>query len=148
LNILRGNPTLFTGATLMQALPMIRANLAEQRGDPNNRSFTVTNIEVDRTGSLVNSDLPPISATHASVGVQREVARDLVLSADLVLKRYAHLGASLDLNHYSSVRGPALADSLGPIRVLSGVGRARYEGLLVRVDKRFARGWQFLGSYA
>ncbi len=45
------NPTLFTGATALQVLPTIRADLAQARGDPNNRDFSVTNIEVDKQGS-------------------------------------------------------------------------------------------------
>ena len=47
------NPTLFTGATSLQILPTIRADLAQARGDPNNRDFSVTNIEADKQGSVV-----------------------------------------------------------------------------------------------
>lgn len=157
----RGNPTLFTGVALMQALPAIRANLTQQRGDPNNRDFSVTNIEVDKTGLIVASDLPPISATHASLGVERQIAGGLVVSADFVLRQFSHLGIQPDLNHFSKVGGPVLPVcspaqrndpealcSLGPIKVFSAIGRATYQGLLVRVDKRFSHGWQLLGSYA
>lgn len=157
----RGNPTLFTGAALMQALPAIRADLTQQRGDPNNSDFSVTNIEVDKTGLIVASDLPAISAIHASLGVQRQIAGGLVVSADFVLRQFSHLGMQPDLNHFSKVGGPVLPVctpaqrndpaapcSLGPIRVFSAIGRATYQGLLVRVDKRFSHGWQFLGSYA
>ncbi len=161
------NPTLFTGATLMQALPAIRAALAQQRGDPNNRDFSVTNIEADKQGSVADSYLPSTSATHASLGVEREIVRDLVISADFVFRQFIHFGTGpggatgIDLNHFSSARGPVLCKctvaqrsdpkarcSLGPILVFSAIGRARYLGLLVRADKRFSHGWQLLGSYA
>jgi len=158
------NPTTFTGASLLQILPMIRANLAQLRGDPNNRDFSVTNIEVDKQGSVDAVDFPSVSATHFSLGVQREFARDLVVSADFVLRQFRHIGTPpglLDANHFSSARGPVLPlctdaqrtdpaalCSLGPIFVNSGIGSARYEGLLVRADKRLSHNFQFLASYA
>ena len=158
------NPTLFTGAALLQVLPTIRAELAQARGDPNNRDFSVTNIEVDKQGSVIASDLPSPSAVHVSLGIQREVVRDLVVSADFVVRQFTHIGAPpgfIDANHFSSVHGPVLpvcSDaqqrdpsalcSLGPISFTSGIGGATYRGLLVRADKRWSRGWQFLASYA
>ena len=155
------DPTLFTGETLMQALTAIRAALTDQRGDSSNRDFSVTNIQADKTDPIVATNLPPISATHASLGVQRQIAAGLVVSADFVVRQFSHLGLSPDLNHFMKVGGPVLPRcdseqrkdpkalcSLGAIRVFSAIGRAKYQGLLVRVDKRFSRGWQFLGSYA
>jgi hypothetical protein len=157
------NPTLFTGATLLQVLPTIRADLAQSRGDPNNRDFSVTNIEADKQGFVVDSSLPNPSATHVSLGMQREVARDLVVSADFVVRHFDHTSPPgiIDANHFSSARGPVLpicsdtqrSDpgalcSLGPISVTSGIGTATYQGLLVRAEKRLSRGWQFLASYA
>ncbi len=174
-DILNLHPTLFTGAALMQALPTIRATLAQQRGDPNNRDFSITNIEVDKTGSVYASNAPAFSATHASLGLQRKIAINFVISADFVFRRFANLAVGpggagslqalgIDLNHFNpSVRGPVLpvctpaqrSDpkalcSLGPITVFQGggSGSARYQGLLVRADKRLSHRWQFLGSYA
>src|SRR4029077_4284387 len=78
------NPTTFTGASLLQILPVIRGDLAQLRGDPNNRDFSVRNIEVDKQGSVDATHLPSLSATHFSLGVQREIVRDLVVSVDFV----------------------------------------------------------------
>jgi len=158
------NPSTFTGASLLQILPTIRANLTQFRGDPDNRDFSVTNIEMDKQGSVDAADFPSVSATHFSLGVQREFARDLVISGDFVLRKFRHVGTSpgvFDVNHFSSAVGPVLPlctdaqridptapCSLGPIFVNSGIGSARYEGLLLRVDKRFSRNFQFLVSYA
>jgi hypothetical protein len=156
------NPTFFTGAALMQALPAIRSTLTLLRGDSNNRAFSVTNIEADKQGSLIDSHFPSTSSRQASLGVQRELATNFVVSADFVYRQFTHLGApGIDYNHFLSVRDPALpvctlvqrsdpkaGCSLGPISASTGIGSARYEGLLVRAEKRFSRGWQFLGSYA
>jgi hypothetical protein len=157
------HPTLFTGATLEQVLPTIRSQLAQLRGDPNNRDFSVTNIQVDKQGSVIAANLPSTSAVHVNVGVQREVVRNLVISADFVFRKFSHLSPpdQVDVNRFSSVGGrvlpicnsaeqsdPNALCSLGPITLTSGIGNARYRGLLVRADKQLSRGWQFLASYA
>jgi hypothetical protein len=155
------NPTLFTGAILLEALPAVRAALAQQRGDPNNRDFSVTNIEVDKTGVAVPEDHPSAYATHVNVGVQREIMRDLVVTADFVNRQFVHSsGGGLDFNRYNSVRqvlptctatqrsDPRALCSLGPVTIETPFGRARYRGLLVRADTRFSQGLQFLASYA
>jgi len=157
-------PTMFTGATAQRILPGVRAQLAEARGDPNNRDFSITNIEADKQGSVDATDLPNPSALHINVGVQREVAHDFVISADFVVRKFRNSGTPpglIDSNHFSSVRGPVLkvcspeqqtdpaaSCSLGPISLASGIGSATYHGMLVRADKRFSHGFQFLASYA
>lgn len=164
LSALAQRPSLFTGSVLLQVLPSIRAQLEQQHGDPNNRDFSVTNIEVDKQGILAASHLPEASAIHTSIGIQREVARDFVVTADFVYRRFRHFstgGGGFDLNHFNAARGPVLpiclgtqrsdpsaSCSLGPIRVFSPIGRGAYRGLLVRADKRFSSRVQFLGSYA
>jgi hypothetical protein len=159
------SPTAFTGESLVQALPTIRANLAAQRGNPNNTDFSVTNIEVDKQGSVVGAHMPNASSTNVGLGVQRELARDFVINADVVYRHFVHIGGSypelIDVNHFSSARGPVLhictgaertnpkaLCSLGPMNLTSGIGSGNYRGLLLRAEKRFSRGWQFLGSYA
>ena len=158
------NPTQFTGATVLQILPAITAELAKERGDPGNRDFSVTNIEADKQGLVIARDLPNPSALHLSLGVQREIVHDLVISADFVVRKFSHVGTPpglIDANHFSGVHGPALqicSDSqstdpqalcsLGPISITRGIGSATYKGLLLRADKRFSHGLQFLASYA
>ena len=159
-------PTQFTGNTLLQALPIIQAKLQQQRGDPDNRDFSVTNIETDKQGSFVDSHLPNASSTQVSLGIQRQLAHDLVITADFVYRYFANVSGSfpqkLDLNHFSAARGPLLplcvtnqqktdptaSCSLGPITSTVGIGEGQYQGLLVRAEKRYSNGWQFLGSYA
>ena len=157
------NPTMFTAALALQALPMIDANLALLRGDPNNRDFSVTNIEADKQGAVNAGNFPNPVATHVSLGVQREVARDLVVSVDFIVRRFRNIYAPnlIDANHFTSVRGPVLQIcndaqstdpqalcSLGPISLTSPIFSATYRGLRVRAEKRLSHGLQFLASYA
>jgi hypothetical protein len=157
------SPTLFTGVTAFEALPAIRTKLAQERGDPNNRDFSVTNIEADKQGFVVATDLPSPYAVHVSLGVQREVMRDLVISTDFVVRHFEHTSGPgfLDANHFSSIHGrvlpicsaseatdPKALCSLGSIALTSGFGSATYHGLRVRAEKSFSHGLQFLASYA
>jgi len=114
-------------------------------------------------GGVFPADYKTSAALHASAGVQREIARDFVLSADFAYRHFVHLtlGAGVDLNHFNSIRGPVLPVcqaaqrndpeaicSLGAINVQEWQGLATYKGLLLRADKRFSHGFQLLGSYA
>jgi hypothetical protein len=163
LNFLR--PTSFTGTSLLLALPTIQQVLAVQRGDPNNRDFSVTNIEADKQGSLVASYLPNASSTQVSAGVQQEITHDFVVGADFVFQSFGHISSSyphvFDANHFFASRGPVLpvcsatrqsdpkaSCSLGPIQSTLGIGHGQYRGLLVRAEKRYAGRWQLIASYS
>jgi hypothetical protein len=158
----RANPTLFTGANLfIDALPAIRSDLADQL-NPGNRSFAVTNIEADKTGSIIPADTPNQYAIHLDAGIQRELSPGWVVSADFAFRRFINTNVGqVDFNHFNSVNGPVLRGcdsverddpkalcSLGAINVSGNFGRTVYKALLVRVDRRFSRGFQLLASYA
>ncbi len=160
----RGNPTLFTGARLLEILPVTRAELA-RRLDPSNRNLAITNIEADKTGLVYQEFTPNQYGIHLNAGVQREIFPHWVMSADFAFRRFIHTAGGpagfLDFNHFNSVRGPVLPRcvgaqrddpkalcSLGPINVFANFGRAVYKALLLRVDRRFSRGFQLLASYA
>jgi hypothetical protein len=158
-----GNPTPFTGANLLSILPAIRAGLTSSltNADPALQSIQITK---QATGGFFPADVPNPSAQHFNLGVQREIARDFVLSADLVFRHFIHGGlgpGGLDLNHFLSARGPVIHKctaaqqndpqaqcSTGPINVWQATSNQTYKGLLVRADKRFSHGFQILGSYA
>src|SRR6266850_647485 len=157
------NPTLFTGARLIEWLPVIRADLARRRGDPNNHDFSITNLEADKQGTLFGDSVPNQYSIHANVGVQRKLARDLVVSADFAWRHCINTGTgALDFNRFfrrplgpvmpvctaEQSNDPEALCAAGAINVQSNFGRARYKGLLVRVDKRLSKSFQFLGSYA
>jgi hypothetical protein len=158
-----GNPTLFTGADLLSILAAIRAGLASNLA---NAHPSLQQIQITKQGSglsLVDQKTP--SAQHFNLGVQREIARDFVLSTDFVFRHFIHVGlgpGGIDLNHFMSVRGPVIPKCMGPqqqndpqaqcsngpISVAVATSNQTYKGLLLRADKRFSHGFQILGSYA
>ena len=158
-----GNPTLFTGANLMAILPGIRASLVQGLANAD-RSVRSIQITKQAPAAIFPADVPNPSALHASLGVQREIVKDFVLSADFAYRHFVHApenGGAFDVNHFNSVRGPVIPAcspverndpqalcSNGPINVYVAPYRFTYKGLLLRAEKRFSHGFQALGSYA
>jgi hypothetical protein len=159
-------PTAFTAANLLAYLPGIRAGLLQQL-NPNNRDFTIRNIDLDKTGAnLSDPFFKTPYALHFSLGVQRELARDLVLSVDFAERRFLHVFLQgIDYNHFNrrinGVQTPVIPKcttaqrndvtavcSAGSITFDNTTGIAQYKGLLVRLEKRFSGRTQFLASYA
>jgi hypothetical protein len=156
-------PTSFTGAQLLSILPDIRAELLRSI-DPDNRDLSVRNIDLTKEGeNLYDPSYATPYAVHLSMGIQRELARGFVLSADFVWKHFVHTFINgIDYNLWNSLRGPVIPKCIddeqqndvgavcsnGNIFFDTTIGRARYKGLLVRVEKRLSGGTQFLGSYA
>ncbi len=159
----RNSPTRFTGQDLMAVLPGISAGLANSlaAADP-----TVQQIQITKQASpaIFPVKVHNPSAVHVNVGLQRELVRNLVVSADVVYRHFVDVpqnGGSIDVNHFNSVRGPAVPVctgaqandpralcSRGPINVQMAPYVFTNRGLLLRGEKRFSRGFQFLGSYA
>ncbi len=159
------SPTLFTGADLMAILPAVRADLLQKLA---NADRSVQAIQVTKTGTLNPAHVPSSSALHFNLGLQREIARDFVVSAHFAYRHFIHLGlgrgalgGAIDVNHFNSARGPVIPKcsgaqrddpqalcSNGPINVTTPAGRVTYKGLLLRADKRLSHGFQLLGSYA
>jgi hypothetical protein len=154
-------PTRFTGADLLACLPTIQAELVHNLANAD-RSVQAIQLTKQAISGLNPVDVPGASALHVNLGIQRELARDFVVSADFAYRHFDHLGlGQLDLNHFNSARGPVIPRcttaqrndpqalcSTGPINVQTTAGRATYKGLLVRADKRFSHGFQLLGSWA
>jgi hypothetical protein len=148
------NPTLLTGADLMSMLATIRASQAQG-----------LQILKQAPSGLYPVNVPTWSSQHVNVGVQREIARDLVLNADFVYRHFIHGGlggpSGIDLNHYNGVGGPVIPKctlaqqtdpnalcSTGPLNVYEAASNQTYKGLLLRAEKRFSRRYQVLASYA
>ena len=156
-------PTTFTAADLLVILPGIRADLLRQL-NPDNRDFTFRNLDLNKTATNLSDPFYESPyALHFSLGVQRELAHNLVLSAAFVWRRFLHtLRESVDYNRFNrKPQGPVIPRcteaqkndltamcSNGPITFDNTTGIAQYKGLLVRVEKRFSNGTQFLASYA
>ncbi len=156
-------PTPLTGADVVAILPSIRADLL-QTLNPGNRDFTIRNVDSTKEGqNLYDPDYATPYAVHASLGFQRELAPRLVLGADVVWKDFHQTFINgIDYNRWNGRSGPVIRRcstiaerndpvamcSNGPIYFDTTSGRARYVGLLVRLEKRLSRGTQFLASYA
>ncbi len=155
-------PTTFTGAQLLSILPGLRAELLRTR-NPDNRDFSVRNLDFTKSGAnLYDPSYQTPYAIHLTLGVQRELPGGIVLNADVVWKRFVHTFINgIDYNRWNSAGGPVIPACTGqqrndPAAVCSNgniyfdttIGRARYKGLLVRAEKRFSNGTQFLASYA
>jgi len=117
-----------------------------------NMPLSVPNVDLFKTGQgLIPDNFKLPYSEHASIGIQRELRTDLVLSADFVFRQYMHqLINNADLNHHNSVGGPVIPKcasgqalqlvecSVGPIEAEVSGGRSHYEGLLMKLDKRLS----------
>jgi hypothetical protein len=160
-------PTTFTGAHLLSILPSIRADLLGSL-NPENRDFSVRNIDLTKQGqNLSDPSVATPYALHASLGVQRELTANFVVGADFVWKRFIHAFINgIDYNRWVPGQGdvpttavipPCTVEERNDVGAVCSngrmffdttSGRARYQGLLLRAEKRFSNRTQFLVSYA
>jgi len=146
---LSSEPTTFTG-TAFERLYNVFVSGAEAEL---NSALAVPNVDLFKTGQgLIPQNFRLPYSEHASIGVQRELRTDLVLSADFVFRQYMHqLINNVDLNHYASVTGPIIPAcgpgqalkvpvecSVGSIETEISGGRSHYTGLLMKLDKRLS----------
>ena len=160
---LSSEPTTFTAAELVHLIPAFYAGAQQQLGPPGNTSLAIRNINVFKTGTelLAQNYRPPYSE-HASIGIQREVRTDFVVTADFVFRQYLHqIIRDTDLNHFYSKNGPIIpvcqgAQALDPTAqcstgVIQGIisgARSHYKGLLLKANKRFSHRTSGQLSYA
>ena len=162
LNFTNG-PTNFRGSHVLEILPDVKGLLESQLGDPANTDLSVRNIEIFKQGTgLVARDFVSPYSIHFNAGIQREVATHLVVAADYVYRRFVHQNmGDIDLNRWGSIAGPVISAcqglevldetamcSSGPITALVSGGLATYQGLLVKLEKRWSGRYQFRASYA
>ncbi len=158
-----------TGTSLNVVLPQLRAATLAQLG--NGRDLAVRGVEVFKTtgepgfGGIFSPDTVTPYSVNASLGVQRELAQNLVVTADFVMRRSLKFGGLhntmiIDRNRFFRVGGPVIPActgtqaanpkalcSTGPIAISHSGANYRYTGLHVKVDKRFSR-YAFVASYA
>jgi len=143
----------------------IQASLAPK----NLNDLSVRNINIAKSGAqLLPLDYPVQHSYHTSIGVQRQLRHDLVISADFVRRVFLDVlydGNPIDLNGFNRyvnhVQAPVIPVcagaqrtdptaqcSTGAITFWQPGQRNRYQALLVKADKRFANRFQFTASYA
>lgn len=175
-------PTSFTGAQFLPLLPGLRAGLSSKFGDATDLSTRGINV-IKQGDQISDPDSTTGYGIHFNAGIQREVSRNLVLTADYVMRRIVKIGAlqgvfTIDRNRFnrptvtgidpntgvvSFVRNPVIplctpaqsialnpADncSTGPINVFASGANFRYQGLHVKLERRYASGLQLAVGYA
>jgi hypothetical protein len=126
----------------------------------------VSNIEVTKQGvELYPSAFPLLHSYQTSIGVQRDLGHDMVVTVDFARRIGVHTNlGELDLNRFARIADglqpviPRCATSpdftvghecsTGGITFWVPEGRSVYSGLLVKVQKRFSHRYQFTASYA
>ncbi len=158
--------------TLGQFMQLYNAQIgaiAASLAPKNLNDLSVRNINITKSGAqLLPRDYPVQHSYHTSIGVQRQVRHDLVVSADYVRRVFLDVlydGNPIDLNDFNRfINGvqtpvipvctpaqrtdPAAQCSTGAITFWQPGQRNTYQALLVKADKRFANRFQFTASYA
>ncbi len=147
-----------------QQVPVLQAQLFGNT--PRSGPYTVSNIDVTKQGvELYPSAFPLLHSYQTSIGVQRELGHDMVITVDYARRIGVHVNlGEQDLNRFART-----ADGLNPIIPrcattpdfivgqdcsTGGItfwvpeGRSVYNGLLVKLQKRFSNRYQFVASYA
>jgi hypothetical protein len=147
-----------------QQVPALQARLFGNT--PKTGPYTVSNIDVTKQGvEIYPADFPLLHSYQTSIGVQRDLGHDMVVTVDYARRVGVHVNlGELDLNRFART-----ADGLSPIIPrcattpdfnigdqcsTGGItfwvpeGRSVYNGLLVKAQKRFSKRYQFTASYA
>jgi hypothetical protein len=165
-----------TNLTVGQFMQIYNAQIGaiQQSLAPKNlNDLSVRGIQIGKTGvNLYPREYPVQRSYHMNIGVQRELRQDMVLTVDFVRRVFVNtlLGA-IDYNRFNrfinvngtptqspviprctaaqaAARNPNDQCSTGVISFWTPGGRGVYNGLLVKLDKRFSKRYLFTASYA
>ena len=162
----------FTTMTLGQFLQIVNQQLpvlAQQLTPipPSSGPYSVTGIDIAKQGvEIYPSHFPLLRSYQTNIGVQRDLGHDMILAVDWARRQgeNTNLG-ELDLNRFTryinGVQSPVIPFcepnqyykpgqecSTGSITFWVPEGRTVYDGLLVKLNKRFSHGFNFIASYA
>jgi hypothetical protein len=152
---------------LNHQLPAIQSLFAAA-SPPRSGPYTTTNIDVAKTGvEMYPPGSNPIARSYqTSLGIQREIGRDLVVTADWARRQGENVSiGEVDVNlfnrYINGVQTPVIPVCTPAQRFTVGVecsngnitqwtdqGRSIYEGLLVKVQKRMSNRYAFSVNYA
>jgi hypothetical protein len=159
-----------TNLTIGQFMQIYNAQIADvtQRLTRTTFDLSVRGIQIGKTGSnLYPLNYPVQRSYHMNIGFQRDLGHDMVVNVDFVRRVFVNtlLGA-LDYNRFNrfingvqtpviprctstaQANDPNAQCSLGAITFWTPAGREVYNGLLVKLDKRFTNRYLFTVSYA
>lgn len=150
-----------------QELPAIQAKLAS----PNpitNGPYSVSGIDVAKQGVQIYPTHFPLARSYqTSIGLQRDLGHGMVLTADYARRQGENVSlGEVDRNLFNRYLGtpvnspviplctpaqnfvPGQECSTGTITFWTDQGRAIYNGMLLKLNKRFANRFQYTVSYA
>jgi hypothetical protein len=148
-------------------LPTVTALLSPSN-PPTSGPFPFDELQYEHQGVEIYPTHYPLARSYqTSIGVQRELPGGMVLTADWARRQGENVSlGEVDQNLFTRYEGsstpvpviplcPTIPDfnpndncSTGGITFWNGEGREVYDGLLVKLNKRFANRFQFLVSYA
>jgi hypothetical protein len=161
-----------TNMTLGQFIQIYNAQipaLQTQFGTLTQKSgpIAVSGIDVAKTGIEIFPSKFPLPHTYqTSIGVQRDLGHDMVLTVDYARRIFIHTNVGEeDLNRStryingkpapvipqctaSQLYVPGQECSNGTVTIWDPEGRSVYNGLLAKLVKRFSNRYQFTASYA
>jgi hypothetical protein len=150
--LLPGGDGRFTAAqnfTLAQALALAPA----VRSDIESRAFNCTlptSIECFEaiSGPLFSTEFQVPYSIQYAVGVQRELPGNMLFQADFNYRKGLHEVIIYDANHIDdAITGPRTAFP-NTIPYADSSAYSTYKALLLRLDRRFSRGFQLTASYS
>ena len=151
-----------------QELPNIAATLAPPN-PPRSGPFPYPNINYAKQGvEIYPTHFPLARSYQTSIGVQHDLGHGMVITADWARRQGENVSlGEVDQNLFTRYLGsstpvpviplcpgggpdfnPTDNCSTGSITFWTDQGRAVYDGLLVKLSKRFSNRFQFLASYA
>jgi len=150
-----------------QELPTVTAVLAPPN-PPRSGAFPFPNIDYAHQGvEIYPTHFPLARSYQTSIGVQHDLGHGMVITADWARRQGENVSlGEVDQNLYTRYLGsttpvpviplcpgsqgfsPSSTCSTGAITFWTDQGRAVYDGLLVKLSKRFSNRYQFLASYA
>ena len=134
---------------------------------PSSGPYTTTALAVSKSSSALYP--PNVAMTRSyqtSIGVQQDLGHDMILQADYARRQNENTQLiGVDLNHFNEfvngVRTPAIPActvipdfnpndecSTGVLGFQENEGRAIYEGLLLKLQKRMSHHYEVTASYA
>jgi len=159
--------TNLTIGQFMQIYNQQVAALRQTLAPTNLNDLSVRGIQVGKSAAnLYPSEYPVQRSYQMNIGVQRELRQDMVLTVDFARRVYVNtLFGALDYNRFNrfvnGVQTPVIPRctaaqagdvnaqcSTGSITFWTPGGREVYNGLLVKLDKRFSNRYLFTASYA
>jgi hypothetical protein len=156
-----------TNLTVGQFMQIVNAQIGGITQSLSTINPDVRGIEAGKQGTnLYPLEYPVMRSYHMNVGVTRDLGHDMVVNVDFVRRVFVNtlLGA-LDYNRFdrsiNGVQTPVIPRcttaqardvnaqcSTGAITFWTPAGREVYNGLLVKLDKRFSKRYLFTASYA